>query len=180
MKTNIFIALLIVFFVSCQNTQSTSTKEDGAIEKIVIHFYPAFIVRSEIIFDSSDSSVIFQHLGGKTLHYWNDVSNSFANEKAPTSFRYKLNKDNYTYLTDSIHYSEDDFIDRQVDANDGIFNTILYISNDGTLRDVDLRNDLTKNQYLLITNLINASIANAPDSLTSNYLNKLIKYYPYD
>lgn len=178
MKTLKPFLLLLILLISCgDNTTEKNNRAD--FKEIHFQFYPAFIPSSTMVLNMSDSSVIFRRIGMRKYYYRHSLD-SFAVKKSPSSFYFKLNNPAYRYLKDSISFNKEDFIDREVDAKDGIYENILFVKNNGNLIDIDLFNDMTDNHRKLISKLLEEAKDYAPDSLTYDYLIKLRKYHKDD
>lgn len=175
MKTLSPFFLLLILLVSCGDDRNVEYNREE-FKEIHFQFNPAFISSSSIVLNISDSTVLFRRLGTKE-YYYRYSSDSIAVEKSPTSFHFELNDSAYTYLKDSISFNKEDFIDREVEAKDGIEENILFLRNNGNLIDIDLLNGATDNHRKLISKLLEEAKKYAPDSLTYDYLVKLRRYH---
>lgn len=109
----IFITVFIIslFLLGC--SQPKEPKE-VKINLIVIDFYPAFIVSSTAILDLSNNQVFFKRFGSKT--YFRIMKTKMPNPKVQniSTLSFKPDMDSYTCLKDSIQFTEEDFIDREI------------------------------------------------------------------
>ena len=176
-KTPLILFLFCLLFMASCIEDKSMPKNQEVIEKVIVQFYPSFIDPSIITLNLVDSSVIFQRVGSIVMYYVRTDPNVATKEESPKSFSYKLDENTYRYFRDSLHYDAADFVDREVDSKDGIFNTILYVPKNGWIKDVDLNGCVTDNQRNLITKLIESSKNHTLDSLTLSYLDQLKLYY---
>ncbi len=173
----IFISFLSCF--ACENRQDPAVvmeeRSDG-INSIIIEFYPSYHEPSIAILNLKDEIVVFKRIGQKS--FFRPQKHAVIDEiTAIRSVHFKLDSCVSQFWKDSIWFTEEDFTDQEKDVLDGIFNTILYIFENGNIHDVDLNNSITPNQHKLIVMLIDETIPQTSDSLTENYFRKLREYY---
>jgi PBP1b-binding outer membrane lipoprotein LpoB len=171
----IYIAILSVsiFLFGCSQPKE---KKEKRINLVIVNFFPAFIESSTAILDLSNNHVIFKRIGAKTYYQVMEMPD-IVKKQAINTLSFKLDVNNYIYLKDSIQFTEADFFDREIKADDGIFSTILYVFEDGAIKDVDLNNSITDSPKNLVIILIDAALSQPSDSLTFSYLEKLKRYF---
>ena len=130
--------------------------------------------------DLRNHEIIFQRIGSRERYEVTPLPERNVNKRiAPKSCRFELDSSNYQFLIDSIivNFSQDDFIDKFKDYEDGIGSSFLYIFHDGNYKDIELINSYTENQIKLLKFLISRTEKINTDSLTENYLKNLMDYY---
>ena len=170
----VFMFCLIA--VSCKNTKKEILIENNdRIDKVLIQFFPSFIEPSLMLLDLSKWQHTFQRFGLKK-YYQAIPPRDIIQIHAPKSLNFQIDTLSYSYLRD-ISFDEEDFMDKEVICDDGIFHTILYVFKSGRIEDIDLKNAMTENEYKLIVRLIDMSIDQSTDSITTKYLKELRKYH---
>ena len=176
-----FLLLDLVFclmILSCkESNQNTISENTDRVDKILIQFYPSFHEPSLMLLDLSTNQLAFHRLGTKEYYQPIESPRSILWKQAPKSIVFQLDSTSYNYLNDSISYNSEDFKDREEDCTDGIWHTVFYILRNGKFEDVDLKNSLTENEYKLIVKLIDLSINQSTDSITTSYLKNLKNYH---
>lgn len=170
--------------MGCSVRKEDQVEVKKEIENIIVEFHPAFDEPSIAFFDLTNNRVVFKRLGAKTFYRFKDLPSSansipeILEKSAIESISYSLILSDYSFLKDSIQFTDEDFIDMEFGAHDGIFVSIIYVFNDGSIEDIDLSNSRTKNHNKLIDILINGAISSQPkDSLTKEYFYELKSYF---
>lgn len=181
-KLQLTFVLLLILCVSCKRSPSYEqlvTNRDLKFGKVLIIFYPSFQIASLIMLDMENKEVLFQRVGNKILYKPFSLSEDTSEkEYAPESMRFNLSQNQYEYLKDSLlsKFSDSDYVDRYLEMEDGITNSILFTLKSGSVIDVET-NERTLNQKMLIRQLISLAIINQKDSVSLSYFKRLSQSY---
>ena len=177
-KTKVLYLTLCIVLFSCKDSTDKKApfKNEDTIDKIVILFFPSFHENSLMLLDFVDRQQTFRRIG--TKNFFREIApKKFIEIQGPKGMNFQIDSLSYSYLKD-IPFNEEDFIDKvNLDYLDGIGHSILYIFKSGRIEDADLGNSLTENEYKLLIKLIDLSIEQSTDSLTTQYLKDLRKYH---
>lgn len=186
-KYNVFIlCVLCSLFIGCkkievQDNIYESIDKGNQIKNIIIEFYPCFHESSIVFFDMRDNTALFKS-SGFIYSIEGDSAHEEYERELIKPISYKLDKINYSFLKDSIQFTDDDFVNMKDSvAIDGISLNVIYLFEDGKMIDIDLVKSWTNNHQRLIELLIDGAIASNPeDKFTNDYFHKLKSFFRRD
>lgn len=173
----IFCICVISCFPSCKKTGKEVTLKNGnPVNFIFIEFLPSFIEPSIVLFDLSKNIVVIRRIGPKEFYRPKEYP-VIEKITALNTLNFRMDLCDYAYLRDSLVFKDEDFVDRKIEANDGMFSSFLFVFDNGEIKDVELHVDYTNNQRELIKRIIDSAIKQSQDSISIDYFHKLKKQY---
>jgi len=177
----------IILLFSCKESRNnendsseSAINSNQKLELVQINLQSCFLYPSVIIFNLKDSSILFQHSGiSLTLiepPMADDVTNEVVEVFMPISFYFHVDSVEYSNLNDSIikRFNEIDYQDTiNYKGDDGGGAIMLFCYKNDSIKQVEIFNAGTENQFLLINKLIDLCLENVSDSLTKEYLYRL-------
>lgn len=190
MKYLLFLIFSIILLFSCnQEKRHVNAKKDSGIESIQVMYYPSFIGSAVFTYNVVTNKLNIQRIGLKeqypppppppeesngSYEFYDASSILTAENKS-----YKVDIISSKYILDSImnKFQQDDFQDMFMNVDDGIFNSVLIVYSDNSIKEFDMINNGTINQYKLVKNFIEIPLQQESDTTNLKYLKELIDYY---
>ncbi|MEZ5084419.1 MAG: hypothetical protein R2750_13385 [Bacteroidales bacterium] len=175
------VSLILTLFSCSVSPEKNTNKENQKFEIIQVQFLPSFVSPSILTCDLTTDKILFQRFGyrNKLKVHPPEGSGDVIEVFSPKTSYYFIDSLNSIIIKDSIldRCTKSDFTDMKLEAYDGIWTSIIITDNQNSIKDFELDNYGTENQYRLILKLLEVCIKNETDSLNLDYLNKLEKHF---
>ncbi len=189
MKYIVFLSLSIIFLFSCNNgNRNVTAEKDYTIETIQVMYYPAFIGSSVFTYNAVTSKISIQKMGYLTVFEVLPPPSASQKEKFeavesspmlyPKNTSYHIDN-KFTMILDTIikNFQPDDYNNMYKYSYDGIYNSILIVYSNDSIKEFTMGNNGTDNQYKLVESFIEMSLQQESDTTNLKYLKALKSYY---